>query len=376
MDTGLSASFSPQACKRLVVKIGSALLVNTDGTVRRDWLHAVVANLSARRAAGQDIIVVSSGAIALGARRLKFAKGGRASLEDAQAAAAVGQIELASVWADLFASRDIQAAQILLTLDDLEDRRRYLNVSATIARLLEAGAVPVINENDTVATTEIRFGDNDRLAARVGQAVQAQGVILMSDIDGLFTANPKKDRAATLIPVVRKLTPEIEAMAGAADGMGSGGMVSKLQAARIAASGGCHLAIINGTIDAPLERFETAGTGTLFLAPVDAPTARKRWLAGRLIVTGQLTVDDGAATALQNGKSLLCAGVRRVSGDFTRGDVVDVMDDTGSIIARGLVGYDAGDAVRIMGKKSGEMEAILGHAPRAVMIHRDDMVML
>lgn len=381
MDTGLSASFSAQTCKRLVVKIGSALLVNSDGTVRRDWLKSVVTNLSTRRAQGQDIIVVSSGAIALGARRMKFTKGGRASLEDAQAAAAVGQIELASVWAELFAAHDIQAAQILLTLEDLEDRRRYLNVSATIARLLETGAVPVINENDTVATAEIRFGDNDRLAARVGQAVQAQGIILLSDIDGLFTANPKKDAAARLIPVVEKLTPDIEAMAGTADGtgsggMGSGGMVSKLQAARIAVSGGCHLAIINGTIDQPLERFAATDIGTVFLAPTDAPTARKRWLAGRLGVAGQLHVDDGAVAALHSGKSLLSAGVRNVSGDFARGDVVDVRDSDGRIVARGLIGYDAGDALRIMGKKSGEIEAILGHTPRAVMIHRDDMVML
>ncbi len=376
MVANLAALFSPEKCRRLVVKIGSSLLVNADGTVRRAWLAGLVANLGARRAAGQDIIVVSSGAIALGARRLALPKGGRASLEDAQAAAAVGQIELSSVWADLFATQQLQAAQILLTLDDLENRRRYLNVSATIGRLLEAGAVPVINENDTVATTEIRFGDNDRLAARVGQAVQAQAVILLSDIDGLFTANPKKDAGAALIPVVHKLTADIEAMAGSADIMGSGGMVSKLQAAKIAASGGAHLAIINGVIDAPLTRFQTSGIGTIFPAAEDAPTARKRWLAGRLGVAGQVTIDDGAARALQNGKSLLSAGVTGISGDFTRGDVVDITGPSGALIARGLIGYDWVDAQRIIGKKSAEMEKILGHAPRATMIHRDDMVML
>jgi glutamate 5-kinase len=368
--------FSPATCKRLVIKIGSSLLVSAAGTVKRDWLTSVVANLSKRRAAGQDIIVVSSGAIALGARRLKFAKGGRASLEDAQASAAVGQIELASVWAELFGQHHIQAAQILLTLEDLEDRRRYLNVSATIARLLDTGSIPVINENDTVATSEIRFGDNDRLAARVGQAVQAQGVILLSDIDGLFTANPKNDKSATRIPVVEKLTPAIEAMAGDADVMGSGGMISKIQAARIAASGGCHLAIINGTIDAPLERFETTGIGTLFLAPDDAPAARKRWLAGRLTVAGKIMIDDGAFAALKSGKSLLSAGVRTVDGIFSRGDVVDIASANGTLIARGLSSYDSGDAAKIAGKKSGDIEAILGHAPRAAMIHRDDMVML
>jgi glutamate 5-kinase len=376
MVTGLEKLFAPDTARRLVVKIGSALLVDADGTIRRSWLSSVVSDLVRRRRAGQDIIVVSSGAIALGARRLNFSKGGRASLEDAQAAAAVGQIELASVWAEILGQHDVQAAQVLLTLDDLEDRRRYLNVSATIARLLDASVVPIINENDTVATTEIRFGDNDRLAARVGQAVQAQGVILLSDIDGLFTANPKKDKTATLIPVVEKLTPEIAAMAGTTEGMGSGGMISKLQAAKIAASGGCHMAIINGTIAAPLERFESTGLGTVFLAPDDAPAARKRWLAGRLTVAGRLFVDDGAVAALKSGKSLLSAGVSLVEGNFARGDVVDIVAATGAAFARGLSGYDAEDAQKIAGRKSTDIEAILGHAPRTAMIHRDDMVML
>jgi glutamate 5-kinase len=376
----ISDYFSPSLCKRLVVKIGSALLVTPEGTVRRAWVSQVVANLTARRAAGQDIIVVSSGAIALGARRLKLPHGGRASLEDAQAAAAVGQIELASVWAELFSATGLQAAQILLTLDDLENRRRYLNVSATINRLCEAASIPVLNENDSVATSEIRFGDNDRLAARVGQAVQASGVILMSDIDGLFTDNPKKNAHAKLIPIVEKLDAEIDAMAGtteaqSAANMGSGGMVSKLQAAKIATHGGCHMAIINGTVEHSLERFERENIGTLFLANIEAPAARKRWLAGRLAISGTIKIDAGAKVALLKGSSLLAAGVTHVSGDFMRGDIVDIIEAE-TIIARGLINYDAQDADKIKGQKSSACAAILGYAPRNAFIHRDDMVIL
>lgn len=370
--------FAPSRCHRLVVKIGSSLIVAPDGTVRRQWLEGLVAELAARRAAGQQILVVSSGAVALGARRLKMPRGGRASLEDAQASAAVGQIELAQVYTELFAAHGIQAAQLLLTLQDLEDRRRYLNVRSTAGRLVEAGAIPIINENDTVATNEIRFGDNDRLAARVGQAVEAGGVILLSDIDGLFTGDPKSDPDAELIPVVPMLTPEIEAMAGGAgaSGMGSGGMVSKLQAARIAASGGCHMAIISGKVDKPLTRFETEKIGTVFPAPSSAPAARKRWLAGRLKVAGTLMIDDGAAAALAQGRSLLPAGVKAVAGHFERGDVVDIVNMQGRVVARGLVNYQTDEAARLCGRKSHEIEAILGYAPRSAIVHRDDMVML
>jgi glutamate 5-kinase len=368
--------FAPAPCPRLVVKIGSSLLVNVDGSIKRAWLTDLVAALAARRAAGQQIIVVSSGAIALGARRLHFARGGRASLEDAQAAAAVGQIELAGVWAELFAAHNVQAAQVLLTLDDLEDRRRYLNVAATLNRLLEAGAVPILNENDTVATEEIRFGDNDRLAARVGQAALAGGVILLSDIDGLYTANPKLDAAATLLSLVEDITPEVEAMAGGATGMGSGGMVSKIQAAKIAVHAGCHLAIINGTVAAPLARFDADHIGTVFKARETAPAARKSWLAGRLLVQGAITIDDGAAAALRSGKSLLPAGMRQVSGRFARGDVINVMDSAGQVLARGLAEYPSREAAQICGCKTAGIENILGYAPRAAMIHRDDLVML
>ena len=373
----MSASlFSVAQCPRLVVKIGSALLVDGDGAIRRDWLAGLVAALAARHGAGQQLIIVTSGAIALGARRLALPRGGRASLEDSQAAAAVGQIELAGVWAELFAAHGIQAAQLLLTLDDLEDRRRYLNVSATINRLLEAGAVPILNENDTVATEEIRFGDNDRLAARVGQAALAAGVILLSDIDGLFTANPKLDPSATLLRDVEEITPGIEAMAGGTTGMGSGGMVSKIQAAKIAVHAGCHLAIINGTVATPLARFESDGTGTVFHAHESPPVARKSWLAGRITVTGRIRVDAGAVAALKDGRSLLPAGMRGVSGSFQRGDVIDVIDESGRPLARGLAGYTSAEAALICGKRSSEIEAILHYAPRAAMIHRDDLVML
>lgn len=369
--------FSPRRCARLVVKIGSSLLVNPDGTIRRAWLTDLVMHLAGRHLAGQELIIVSSGAIALGARRLDFPRGGRASLEDAQAAAAVGQIELASIWAELFAAHDLQAAQLLLTLDDLEDRRRYLNVAATLNRLLEAGAIPVLNENDTVATEEIRFGDNDRLAARVGQAALAEGVILLSDVDGLFTANPRQDATAQLVPVVHAIDIAIEAMAGGVDShFGSGGMISKIQAAKIATHAGCHLAIINGTREQSLDHFHHSSTGTIFVAQSNPPAARKAWLAGRLTVKGHLLVDAGAVQALQDGKSLLAAGVRAVAGQFERGDVVDIVGADAKPLARGLVAYAADDARRITGRKTSDIEAILGYAPHAAMIHRDDLVML
>jgi glutamate 5-kinase len=369
--------FAPAKAKRLVLKVGSSLLVTPEGQIRRSWLQGLVDELAGRARAGQQIIVVSSGAVALGARRLGFAKGGRASLEDAQAAAAVGQIELASVWAELFQSAGRQAAQILLTLDDLEHRERYLNVSATIDRLLEAGAVPILNENDTVATEEIRFGDNDRLAARVGQAVLAQGVILLSDIDGLYTANPHSNPEAKLIPFIPSLTPEIEAMAqaGSSSGMGSGGMVSKLQAARIAASGGCHFAIINGRVERPLTRFAQSGVGSVFPSPEDAPAARKRWLAGRLRVAGKVHIDAGAQAALLEGRSLLPAGVVGVAGVFAGGDVVDIVCKD-RLVGRGLVSYSSAEVLQIKGLKSSALEAILGYAPRSALIHRDNLVLL
>ena len=369
--------FRANVCGRIIVKVGSALLVSKDGEVRRDWLKTLVAEIAARHRAGQRIIIVSSGSIALGARRLGLSKGGRASLEDAQAAAAVGQIALSGIWADLLQAEGVAAAQILVTLDDLEHRRRYLNASATLERLLGLGVIPVVNENDSVATAEIRFGDNDRLAARIGQAAHADAVVLLSDIDGLYTANPHVDPAAELIPMVERIDARITAMATAesASGMGSGGMASKVEAARIATRAGLHLAIISGRVDAPLTRWVQSGRGTIFKAD-QRKTARKTWLAGRLTVRGTLVVDDGAAHALARGRSLLPAGVRETSGDYRRGDAVNIADGTGHVIARGLAEFDAADAARIIGHRSEEIEAILGSVQRSVLVHRDHMVVL
>jgi glutamate 5-kinase len=371
--TRLSDLAAKATCPRLVVKVGSSLLVGADG-VRRSWLEGLVAEIAAAKARGQDVIVVSSGAIALGAAKLGLDKGGRGSLADAQAAAAVGQIALSGLWAELLAAHGLTAAQLLLTLEDLEDRRRYLNATATLTRLLDAGAVPVINENDSVATQEIRFGDNDRLAARVAQAAQASAVLLLSDVDGLFDRNPD-EVGAKLLPEVRGVTAEIHAMAsaGSSSGMGSGGMTSKLQAAEIAERAGIALVIASGLQDAPLAR---AGTiGTLFL-PKRKAAARKAWLGGRLRLKGALAVDAGAARALGKGSSLLAAGITEVAGEFSRGDAVAIRDETGVTIAHGLSEYDALECARLMGKQSAEHVALLGYAPRSAVVHRDQMVLL
>lgn len=328
--------FAPTSAGRLVVKVGSSLLVAADGEVRREWLETLVADIAARHNDGQKIILVSSGAIALGSRRLKLAKGGRASLEDAQAAAATGQIILAGLWAELLAKHGIVAAQMLVTLGDFEDRRRFLNASATLDRLLQLGVIPILNENDSVATEEIRFGDNDRLAARAAQAAGAQALILLSDIDGLYTANPAEDANAEFIETV----PDIAAIAhmasrASSSGMGSGGMSAKVEAARIAHAAGVPVAIVAGKPEHPLAAFGETGHGTIFTAP-DSMTARKAWLAGRMQVEGKLTVDAGAAKALKAGKSLLAAGLIGIEGQFRRGDAVDVLEEGGRAIARGL----------------------------------------
>jgi glutamate 5-kinase len=365
--------FPPASTPRLIVKIGSALLVDADGGVRRMWLEGVAADIAARVRAGQQVAVVSSGAIALGARRLNLPKGGRASLEDAQAAAATGQIALCQVWADVLATMGLTAAQMLVTLDDLEDRRRYLNAAATLDRLLGLGVVPIINENDSVATEEIRFGDNDRLAARVAQAAGAQGVILLSDIDGLYDRNPALP-GAIHIARVERIDAAIERMAdgGSASGMGSGGMVSKIAAARIANSAGAELAILSGRIDHPLS---TPARHTLFVAEKAAP-ARKVWLAGGLTAKGAVHIDAGAAQALRGGASLLAAGVTGIDGAFDRGDVLDIIGPDGGTIARGLCEYAHGDAARIVGLGRDAQAAALGYAPRSAMVHRNHMVLL
>lgn len=366
----------PAVCPRLVVKVGSALLVGKDGKPRREWLSALVAEIAAARTAGQEVIVVSSGAIALGARKLGLAKGGRGSLSDAQAAASVGQIALAGLWAELLAGHGLTAAQILLTLEDLEDRRRYLNVTATLATLLAAGAVPVINENDSVATQEIRFGDNDRLAARVGQAAGASAVLLLSDIDGLYDRDPREPDAVR-IPVVRGVTSDIHAMAtgGSSSGLGSGGMTSKLQAAEIAEFAGIALAIIDGQPVTPIAAALRSDRGTLFL-PRGRKQARKAWLGGKMRMRGAVHVDAGAAAALARGSSLLAAGVTGVDGTFQRGDAIAVQGPDGQTLARGLSEYDAVECVRIIGRHSREHEDLLGYAPRSALIHRDQMVLL
>ena len=359
---------------RLVIKVGSALLVGPDG-VRRAWITQLVAEIAEARARGQDVIVVSSGAIALGAATLGLEKGGRGSLADAQASAAVGQIALSGLWAQLLGAHGITAAQMLLTLEDLEDRRRYLNVTATLTRLLDAGAVPVINENDSVATQEIRFGDNDRLAARVAQAAQASAVVLLSDIDGLYDRHPKLP-GAKMIPVVEGVTAEVRAMASTESnsGMGSGGMVSKLQAVEIAELAGICLVIGNGQHERPVARIVNEGVGTLFV-PKRKAAARKAWLGGRLRLKGEIVVDDGAAAALARGSSLLAKGITAVEGVFSRGDPVAIIDATGKVLAHGLSEYDAAECAAIVGLHSSEQERVLGYSPRSSVVHRDQMVL-
>ncbi len=358
---------------RVVIKVGSALLVQ-NGEARAEWIASLVAEIASMRSDGQHVIIVSSGAIALGAARLNLPKGGRANLADAQAAASVGQVALAQLWAQALGTHDLTAAQMLVTLDDLEDRRRYLNAAATLERLLEAGAVPVVNENDSVATEEIRFGDNDRLAARVAQAAQADGVLLLSDVDGLYDKLPSEE-GAQLVPLVEGVTPEVIAMAtdASSSGMGSGGMKAKLQAARIAERAGIALGIINGTDAAPIARLRESGTGTLFV-PQRSDNARKAWLGGRQALEGVLTVDAGCAEALSGGASLLAAGLTEIEGEFERGALVSLHGPKGERLGQGLVEYSAAECTAILGLRESGQEAKLGYAPRAAVVHRDHMV--
>jgi glutamate 5-kinase len=362
--------------KRIVVKIGSALLIDAEsGQIRREWLNTLCADVAALRAQGKDVILVSSGAIALGRRALGL-KSGVLKLEESQAAAAAGQVRLAHAYAEILESQNIVAAQILLTLDDTEERDRYLNARATLKTLLSLGSVAVINENDTVATAEIRFGDNDRLAARVASMMEADCLVLLSDVDGLYTADPSRDSSATHIPEVSTISRQIEAMAGTSvSGVGRGGMVSKLMAAKIATSAGCEVIITKGAIHHPLKAIAQGARATRFHASTTPAQARKRWIAGVLKPQGALIVDAGAARALSDGKSLLPAGIRQIDGRFERGDAVAVRDQQGREIARGLVAYNASDAEQIAGKKSQEIEAILGYRGRDEMIHRDDLAL-
>jgi glutamate 5-kinase len=363
------------AARRVIVKIGSSLLVDeVTGQVRRAWLDSVCGDIAKFRARGQEVIVVSSGAVAVGRRKLGLTPPLR--LEEKQAAAATGQIRLAHAYQEALAHHSITVAQVLLTLDDSEDRRRYLNARNTLETLLRLGAVPVINENDTVATAEIRFGDNDRLAARVAQMVSADALVLFSDIDGLYTADPRKNPDARFIPEVREMTAEIEAMAGdPGSAYGSGGMVTKLVAAKICLSAGCAMAIAQGSGLSPLSAVEAGGRCTWFIPGSEPRTARKQWIFGSMKPTGTLVLDAGAARALSQGRSLLPAGVTSVEGEFDRGDCVLVKDAEGRILGRGLSAYGAAEARAILGRQSGEIEAILGYRGRDELIHRDDLVM-
>jgi glutamate 5-kinase len=363
--------------RRIVVKVGSALLVDqATGQVNRPWLETLVEDLLRLRARSQEVVLVSSGAIALGRRELNFAPG-PLKLEESQAAAAVGQIALAHIYKELFAGPGVKVAQILLTLEDSEHRRRYLNARATLSELLGLGALPVINENDTVATAEIRYGDNDRLAARVAQMVSADCLLLLSDVSGLYTSDPNLDPTATLITEVREITPEISAMGGgSASAVGSGGMATKIAAAKIATAAGCAMAIAAGAPLHPVRRLEEGADCSWFLPTENPENARKQWIAGALRPNGSITIDAGAVNALRSGKSLLPAGVTAVSGRFARGDTVSVLESDGVEIARGMIAYNDKEAVRIIGKRSGEIEAIVGFRGRAEMIHRDDLVIM
>jgi glutamate 5-kinase len=360
--------------RRIVVKVGSSLLVNSEaGALNEAWLGSLVDDIARLHGEKRDLLVVSSGAIVLGRSRLKL-PAGPLRLEDSQAAAAVGQIALARTWAEALGRHGISAGQILLTVGDTEERRRYLNARSTIARLLDWRAVPVINENDTVATNEIRYGDNDRLAARVATMTSADVLVLLSDVDGLYDAPPGERRDAQLVPLVPRVTPEIEAMAGAAgSGLSRGGMRTKIEAGKIATRAGTHMVIASGRIANPLMAI-AGGRCTWFVTAANPVTARKKWIAGSLEPKGILFIDAGAVTALRAGKSLLPAGVKRIEGEFSRGDAVIIRGPDGEI-ARGLTAYDADDAARIMGRSSSDIPQILGFAGRVEMVHRDDLAM-
>ena len=362
--------------RRIVVKVGSSLLVDqAKGAARGAWLEALTDDLAALHSQGCDVLVVSSGSIALGRTVLKLPRGAL-KLEDSQASAAVGQIALARMWSEALGARGMTAGQILVTLNDTEERRRYLNARETIGRLLALRAVPVINENDTVATSEIRYGDNDRLAARVATMASADLLVLLSDIDGLYTSPPHLDPQAQLIPVVPRVTAEIEAMAGGARSEFSrGGMFTKIEAAKIATTGGTHMVISDGRVQNPIAKIRDGARCTWFLTPSNPVTARKKWIAGSLEPRGVIHVDEGAARALARGSSLLPAGVTRIEGSFSRGDCVVIRGAGGGELGRGLVAYDAGDAGQLVGRNSRDIEKVLGAPGRAEMVHRDDMVL-
>tara|TARA_B100000676_G_scaffold308227_1_gene368545 strand:+ start:1823 stop:2953 length:1131 start_codon:yes stop_codon:yes gene_type:complete len=363
--------------RRIVIKVGSSLLVDDEqGVIQYEWLAALADDVAQLQARGQEVLIVSSGAIAVGRQYLQFLDG-TLKLEEKQAAAATGMLRLAHAYQEELARHDLTVAQVLLTLDDSENRRRYLNARNTLEVLLRLGVVPLINENDTVATDEIRLGDNDRLGARVAAMVGADTLILLSDVDGLFTADPKINNSATIIPKVLEITPEIEAMAGQAQSnVGTGGMVTKLIAAKIAIDAGCGMVITNGHKLNPIKSVEEGGKCTWFIPKGNPRSSRKHWIAGILNPVGKLSIDDGALRALQSGKSLLPAGVVVIEGEFQKGDVVILVNNDADEIGRGLVAYSAADARLLMGHKSSEIENLLGYRGSDELIHRDNLVLL
>lgn len=369
------SGFNFKSSRRLVIKVGSSLLIGDDGHVHRDWLQGLAHDVAELHADGHELLIVSSGAIGIGSTVLGINKQ-RAKLSDLQAAAAAGQVQLVHAYQEALAAHEIVAAQILLTPGDTEDRRRFLNARGTLSRLLEKSVVPIINENDTVATEEIRYGDNDRLAARVSQLVMADALILLSDVDGLYSSDPGKNSSAHHIPEVHKITQEILLAAGETQSdVGSGGMATKVQAARIATHAGCSTVITNGAIQRPLAALANDCRYTVFHAQGSPAVARKQWLAGALEVCGELRLDDGAVSALNNGKSLLPVGVTAVSGNFRRGDVLTLLNDSGSEIGRGLAEYSSEEAAALLGRRSEQIEELLGYRGRSVMVHRDELVL-
>lgn len=364
------------AAKRLVIKIGSSLLADTStGELKRAWLASLADDIALLKAQGKQIIIVSSGAIALGRKVLRLPRGAL-KLEDSQAAASVGQIDLAHAYEESLKARDMVAAQVLLTLSDTEERRRYLNARSTIETLLRLGAVPVVNENDTVATSEIRYGDNDRLAARVASMMSCDCLVLLSDVDGFYTGIPGRDERAKLVPEIENITPEIEAMAGdTGTELSRGGMVTKIEAAKIAVEAGTNMVIASGKVENPLAKLGNGGVCSWFFAKTNPGASRKRWIAGALEPRGAVVIDDGAVTALKAGKSLLPAGVASLEGSFDRGDAVVIRDVNGAELGRGLSAYSKDDAARIIGHKSREISERLGYRGRDELIHRDDMAL-
>ena len=369
------SEFALSDFRRLVIKVGSSLLIGGDGHVHRGWLEGLAEDIAALQSAGHEVLIVSSGSIAIGSTVLDINKR-RARLEDLQAAAAAGQVQLVHAYQEALGLNGISAAQILLTPEDTENRRRFLNARGTLEKLLERSVVPIINENDTVATEEIRYGDNDRLAARVAQLVMADALVLLSDVDGLYTADPANNQDAEHIPEVLKITEDVLAMAGETrSDIGSGGMATKVQAARIATHAGCSTVIASGAIDRPLETLGAGGKCTVFRAEGSPTSARKQWLAGVLEVCGELRLDDGAVNALGAGNSLLPVGVVEVVGNFRRGDVVTLVDSSGNELGRGLAEYSSEEAERLAGCRSEQFEERLGYRGRSVMIHRDELVL-